>query len=98
MTTAAPHLSFGCAAALLSPVRVASTGDELTLVYVESGTEAKVVWPSGFAAWRVGGQSVVADPWGNVVGREGDELDWLGGGKGSDDAFHICPYGTVTEQ
>ena len=97
ITTAAPNLSFACAAALLSPVRVASSEDELALVYVESGTEAKVVWPSGFAAWRVDGRSVVADPWGNVVGREGDVLDLLSGGESSDDAFHICPYGIVTE-
>jgi hypothetical protein len=98
ITTAGPNLTLGCAAALLSPVRVATSDDELTLVYVESGTEAKVVWPSGFAAWRVGGRSVVADPWGNVVGREGGVLDSLSGGEGSDDAFHICPYGIVTER
>jgi hypothetical protein len=55
----------------------------------------RVVWPSGFAAWRVGGRSVVADPWGNVVGRDGDVLDSLGGGLGVDDAFLICPFGIV---
>jgi hypothetical protein len=74
---------------------VATSGDELILVSVASGDTMRVVWPSGFAAWRVGGRSVVADPWGNVVGRDGDVLDSLGGGLGVDDAFLICPFGIV---
>jgi len=88
--------TFSCMAALLAPVRVATTGDELILVSVASGDMVRVVWPSGFAAWRVGGHSVVADPWGNVVGRDGDVLDSLGGGSGADDVFHICPFGIKT--
>lgn len=48
------------------------------------------------AAWRVGGRSVVADPWGNIVGRDGDVLEGLGGGSGADDVFHICPFGIKT--
>src|SRR6478735_7347090 len=51
-------LTFGCATALLSPVRVASSDDELIVLSVESGAPVKLVWPSGFAAWRIGGQSV----------------------------------------
>jgi hypothetical protein len=98
IATAGSPLTFGCAAALLSPVRVAESGDKLVLLYVEAGAEAKVVWPSGFAAWRLAGRSVVADPWGSVVGRDGDVLDGLGGGLGADDAFHICPYGITTER
>jgi hypothetical protein len=57
----------------------------------------KLVWPSGFAAWRIGGQSVLADPWGHIVGRDGDVLDSLGGGMSTDDAFHVCPFGIVTK-
>ena len=99
ITTESPNLTFGCASALLSPVRVTTSGDDLILVSVESGDTVRVVWPSGFAAWRVGGRSVLADPWGSVVGRDGDVLDSLGGGGGSgDDGFHICPFGIVTER
>jgi hypothetical protein len=96
ITTERPNISLGCRAALLAPVRVTTSGEELTLVSVTSGDTVRVVWPSGFAAWQVGGRATVADPWGSVIGREGDVLDSLGGGLGIDDAFHICPFGIPT--
>lgn len=93
IATEAANLDLGCATALLAPVRVATSGDELVLVSVGSGETVRVAWPSGFGAWRIGGRAVVADQWGRVVGLEGDVLDSLGGGLGTDDAFHICPFG-----
>ncbi len=51
------------------------------------------MWPAGFAAWRIGDEVVIADPWGSVIGRTGDVLSNLGGGTGADDMFHICPLG-----
>ena len=93
IATQSPGLSFGCAAAALTPVRVEADHDDLLLVSVESGEPIQVVWPSGFGAWRIDGRAVVADPWGTVIGREGDVLDSLGGGDGGDGAFGICPFG-----
>lgn len=72
IVTERPNLSLGCAVALLAPVRVAASGDELILVSIASGDTVRVVRPSGFAAWRVGRRAVLADPWGNVVGRDGE--------------------------
>jgi hypothetical protein len=97
IATEDPGLTFGCAAALLSPVRVEASGDDLAVVFVESGERANVVWPAGFAAWRLDGRAVLADSGGRVVGRDGDVLATLGGGSGTaDGAFHVCPFGIVT--
>jgi hypothetical protein len=93
ISTEGPVPPMGCATALLVPVRVAAQGDSLVLVAVESGEVVPVVWPSGFAAWRADGTAVVVGPYGNVIAREGDVRDDLSGGDGTDDAFHICPYG-----
>jgi hypothetical protein len=98
LATASPNLSLGCATAALAPVRVSTSGDDVVLVSVESGQPVRVVWPAGFAAWRIDGREVVADPWGSVVGRDGDVLDNLGGGLGTGDAFYICPFGIVTRR
>ncbi len=84
---------FGCPTALLSPVRVATSGDELILISVETGDLIPVRWPGGHAAWRLDGSAVVADPYGRIVAREGEVRDDFGGGTGTDDRFAICGLG-----
>jgi hypothetical protein len=96
LTTAAPHLvpAMGCALALLAPVRVATSADDLIVVSVESGETVKVIWPSGWAAWRLDGQAELVDRNGTVVAREGDVIhDRFGGGTGNDDGFNVCEFG-----
>ena len=93
IATERPNFSTGCATAALGPARVTSSNDELVLVSIESGNPVAVVWPSGFAAWRLDGRAQIADPWGSVLGIEGQVFKGLGGGTGLDDAFHICAFG-----
>jgi hypothetical protein len=86
--------TLGCPGALLGPVRIATSNDDLLAVSVESGEAVSVVWPSGWAAWRVGGRAELVDRNGSLVGREGDVLeDRFGGGNGVDNAFHVCSIG-----
>ena len=94
--TAAPHLvpAFGCPAALLAPVRVATSGDELTFLASETGEPVQIVWPSGWAAWRINGRAEFVDRDGSVIAREGDVIEnRFGGGMGDDGRAYICIIG-----
>ena len=96
IVTEAPHLvpNLGCTTALLGPVRVASSDDDLTVLSVATGEPVQVVWPSGWAAWRVDGRAELVARDGSVIAREGDVIeDRFGGGTGVDDAFHVCIIG-----
>ncbi|HEX7473129.1 MAG TPA: hypothetical protein VF323_08595 [Candidatus Limnocylindrales bacterium] len=95
IVTEAPHLmpALGCPVALVAPARLATSDDELVLRSVATGELVRVVWPSGWAAWRVAGRAELVARDGSVVAREGDVLDDLGGGVGTDDLFHICVIG-----
>jgi len=78
---------------LLTPARVAVAGDSLVLVPPAGGDPIKIVWPTGWRAWRLGGRAELVSGDGTVVGREGDVISGLGGGTGTDDAFHVCEIG-----
>lgn len=94
LATEPAHLlpTLGCPTALLLPARVAVVGNALVLV-PETGDPVNVVWPTGWAAWRLGGRAELVSREGAVVGREGDLVSGFGGGVGSDDAFHVCVAG-----
>ena len=95
LATEPAHLmpTMGCPTALLAPARVAVAGDELVLVPESGGRPIKVVWPTGWVAWRLAGRAELVSHDGTVVGREGDIVEGFGGGVGADDAFHVCVIG-----
>ena len=82
--------TFGCPTALLLPGRVATEGDDLVLVSPETNEPVKVVWPSGWAAWRLDGRAELVTRDGVVVGREGEIIDGFGGGTGPGNASGGC--------
>lgn len=91
--TAGPHLlpHIGCNTALLGPVRVEPSGDELRFLSPETGEPVRIMWPSGWAAWRVGETAVLLARDGSLVAREGDVIrDRFGGGVYDDDVFRVC--------
>jgi hypothetical protein len=95
LATEPAHLlpTMGCPTAMLAPARVAVAGDSLVLVAEAGGDPIKVVWPTGWAAWRLDGRAELVSRDGTVVGREGEVVSGFGGGVGTDDAFHVCVAG-----
>jgi hypothetical protein len=95
IVTQEAHFSpaFACPTALLAPARVATRGDDLVLVAPDTNEPIAVVWPSGWAAWRLDGRAELVTREGVVVGREGELSEGFGGGMGLDDAFHVCITG-----
>ena len=95
LATEPAHLlpTIGCPTAMLAPARVAVAGDSLVLVAEAGGDPIKVVWPTGWAAWRLDGRAELVSRDGTVVGREGEVVSGFGGGVGTDDAFHVCVAG-----
>ena len=85
--------AMGCPTALLAPARVAVAGDELVLVPESGGEPIKVVWPTGWVAWRLAGRAELVSREGTLIRREGDIVEGFGGGVGTDDAFHVCVIG-----
>jgi hypothetical protein len=75
------------------PARIAVANNALVLVPEAGGDPIKVVWPTGWAAWRRAGLAELVSRDGTVIGREGDIIQGFGGGVGTDDAFHVCVTG-----
>jgi hypothetical protein len=93
LATAPAHLvpNLGCPTALLGPVRVATENDNLIVISITTGETVKVVWPSGWAAWRLGGRAELVDRDGSVIAHEAEVIPArYGGGVYADGAFHVC--------
>jgi hypothetical protein len=95
LATEPAHLlpTMGCPTAMLAPARVAVAGDSLVLVAEAGGDPIKVVWPTGWAAWRLDRRAELVSRDGTVVGRESEVVSGFGRGVGTDDAFHVCVAG-----
>jgi len=93
--TQAPHLvpNLGCPVALLGPVRLATSNDDLIFFSVETGEAVAVVWPSGWVAWRIDGRAELVDRDGGIIAREGEVIEARYGGGEVDGAFHVCHIG-----
>lgn len=95
LATEPAHLlpALGCPDALLAPARIAVSGDELVLVPTSGGEVERVIWPSGWVAWRLQGEAQLVARDGSLVGREGEVVQTFGGGVGADGLFHVCVIG-----
>jgi hypothetical protein len=83
-----------CDLALLEPTRIGTSGDSMVFANAETGNPVSVVWPAGWAAWRVDGRAVLVGRDGTVIGREGDVLPGYAGGVDDAGAFHVCIFGS----
>jgi hypothetical protein len=95
LVTAPSQPGMGCDGAAAAPVRIERDGDAMVFVDVATGQPASMIWPFGFAAWVEYGQAVLYARDGEVVGREGDVLDKIGG-SAAPDGFHVCQVGART--
>ena len=86
--------AMGCPTALLGPVRVATSGEDLIVVSPDSGKPVPVIWPSGWAAWRLAGRAELVERGGGVIGREGEVIPaQFGGGENPEGVFRVCEIG-----
>jgi hypothetical protein len=77
-----------CEQAIFEWMVVGRTGDRLTFTGVTSGHVATLIWPHGFTARVIDDKGALLDPFGIVIGREGDTIADLGGGGG-----RVCSIG-----
>ena len=91
---AIPGIPQACAAALFQPFRLGvdpSASRQVWGVYEHDGRRFEIRWPPGFKVGGLPGAAEVIDPFGNVVGRNGQLIEDAGGAIG--DPALVCAIG-----
>ena len=83
-------LSFGCAMAALTPIRVERDGVSMVFADEVSGNRLPVVWPSGYSARLMNGRAELLPPDGSVLAREGDVISGLASGAADNGDLLVC--------
>jgi hypothetical protein len=67
-----------------------ATDDALSFEVAASGEPTQLVFPYGYAAWRVDGVAQLVSPSGAVLAQEGDVVDGLMGSAADNGDFVLC--------
>jgi hypothetical protein len=85
-----PMPGLGCANAPVGPIRVEDTGSVARFRMVPTDELLELVWPPGYTAWLATGGAVVLNGTRDLVFREGQILENLGGTPQDDGSWRIC--------
>ncbi len=87
-----PPSGFGCANFLVFPIRVERDGNALLFTRVDNGERQSIVWPAGYSARLLSGRAELVAPDGDVVARERDVINDLGGTEGDNGEIVLCRF------
>ncbi len=88
------HPAGTCPASDTLEVQLRREGDAAVFVAPGSGEALAIVWPIGFAAWYVDGQTILSASDGREIIREGPRTATIGGRAGGPgEPFRVCSVG-----